>query len=180
MVGSPYWMAPEIIEIVQHPPRPVTSGVLVARFLSSQQESPHISIWHPWQHCFGLCKMTYSGFLLVRVRLCATFYFNALIVKLRCALNARVLLGHAWLQRAPPLSPSEAAGFPATPPSCLQPPVSMTSQQPSRHVSSLNGKDELQRTSRGASGSKSVSTEHINSAGVVAPTLNQQLRTARR
>ena len=30
--------------------------------------------------------MTYLGFLLVRVRLCATFYFNALIVKLRCAL----------------------------------------------------------------------------------------------
>lgn len=171
MVGSPYWMAPEIIEMSATPSAACDIWSLGCTILElTTGKPPHFDL-APMAALFRIVQDDVPRLPAGASEALRDFLLQCFNREAALRANARVLLGHAWLQRAPPLSPSEAAGFPATPPSCLQPPVSMTSQQPSRHVSSLNGKDELQRTSRGASGSKSVSTEHINSAGVVAPTL---------
>lgn len=171
MVGSPYWMAPEIIEMSAPPSAACDIWSLGCTILElTTGKPPHFDLT-PMAALFRIVQDDVPRLPAGASEALRDFLLQCFNREAALRANARVLLGHAWLQRAPPqsVSISEVGGFAETP-SCAQALAPMIAQQQSHHFSSPNGKDELQLTSR-ASGSKSISTEHANSSGVVAPSL---------
>ena len=106
MVGSPYWMAPEIIEMSATPSAACDIWSLGCTILElTTGKPPHFDL-APMAALFRIVQDDVPRLPAGASEALRDFLLQCFNREAALRANARVLLGHAWLQRAPPLSPS--------------------------------------------------------------------------